>query len=150
MKNRNQIILYLRANAFKFRNFVSRVSKQSGGGHLRKKHVQNTKSENSTGGTPPIILINFLPKCLNILYLKYHPNFNIFNKYYIFIPQGAKKRSLSARGKFDSLIFYQDLNLYPEDFFFIWVVGGRRWPTNFGHFHTNNIIIYKYIYNIDD
>ena len=34
-------------------------------------------------------------------------------------------RSLIARGSFDSLIFYQDLTLDPEDYFFIlvWVVG---------------------------
>ena len=40
------------------------------------------------------------------------------------IPLRGKKRSLSPKGLFDSLIFYKDLTLEPGDFCFIWMVDG--------------------------
>ena len=43
-------------------------------------------------------------------------------------PPGKKVRSLSARGPFDSLIFYYDLTFVPEDFLFylVGVEGGLQ------------------------
>ena len=65
-------------------------------------------------------------------------------------PPGSKSEALQLGVQLNFLIFYQDLTLEYEDFFFILVVGGW-WSATFGFFKSldNNMVytlgIYVYI-----
>ena len=62
-------------------------------------------------------------------------------------PPGKRVRSLSARGPFDSLIFYYDLTLHPEDFCFIfggwWWMVDSGWGATFWFNSLDNNIVYR-------